>query len=229
MNDIILKLVARNVEGKKVAKVRDDGFVPSVVYGDKFEPISTQSSLVETSKVVSTAGKHTPINLLIDGKKTLAIIKDIDFSPVSHKLRHIAFHKINANDIIETEVSIVLVDEGNSPAERTGLIILQALETIEVKAKPANLPESIELSVLGLTDVDDRLTVADIKLPKDVEFSDVEQDMDLVIASVYEPSALQSANESAGGEAEPEDAVEVASTEPSSAEVDGAKTEQKLE
>lgn len=229
MNDILLKLAARKIEGKKVAKVRDDGFVPSVVYGDKFEPISTQSNLIETVKVVADAGKHTPVNLVIDGKKTLAIIKSIDFSPVSHKLRHIAFHKINADDIVETEVSIVLIDEGNSPAERAGLVILQALETVEVKAKPANLPESIEISVLGLANVDDRLTVADIKLPKDVVFSDAEQDMELVIASVYEPSALQAANEAAGGEAEPEDAAEVATAEVPNAAVDGEKAAPKSE
>jgi large subunit ribosomal protein L25 len=229
VNDISLKLAARKIEGKKVEKIREDGFVPSVVYGDKYEPISTQSGLVETAKIVAAAGMHTPINLIIDGKSTLAIIKSLDFSPVKHKLRHIAFHKIDANDIIETEVAIVLTDEGNSPAERVGLIILQALETIEVKAKPADLPESIELSVLGMVNVDDRLTVGDIKLPKGVEFADADQDLELVIANVYETSALQAANEAAGGEAEPEDAEEVVSTEVVEAADDNKEVEAKTE
>lgn len=213
MNNISLELTTRNLEGKKVSKIRENGQIPSVLYGDKFEPLSTQSNFAETAKVVAIVGKHTPVNVLIDGKKSLAIIKSLDFSPVTHKLRHIAFHKINANDVIETEVSIVLTGEGDSPAERAGLVILQALESIEIKAKPADLPEHLELSVLGLTNEDDRLTVGDIKLPKGVEFADNDQDLDLVIANVYEPSALQAANEAAGGEAEPEDAEAVASTE----------------
>lgn len=225
MDNISLKLDARKLEGKKVKEVRKMGLVPSVVYGDKFEVTSTQSPVIETMKVVRDAGKHTPINLNIDGKKMLAIVKNVDFSPIGHKLRHIEFHKINANDVVETEVSIVLVDKGDNPAEKAGLVILQALETIEIKAKPANLPESIELSVAKMTNVDDRLTIKDIKLPKGVEFADAEQDLDLVIANVYEPSALKASNEASGGEAEAEDAEQVASTEVHEDEVTVEKTE----
>ena len=54
------------------------------------------------------------------------------------------------------------------------------------------------------------MTVGDIKLPEGVEFAENEQDTDLVIANVYEPGALQAANDAAGGEAEPEAAEEVA-------------------
>ena len=213
MSDISLKLDARTAEGKKLAKLRKEGFAPSVVYGGQDKPLSTQSGLVETLKVVHAAGKHTPINLIIDGKKKLAIIKNIDFDPVHHNLQHVAFHTIKQNDVITTEVQIELVDRDKSEAERIGLVILQALETIEIKAKPADLPESIELSVASLATDEDKLLVSDIKLPKGVEFADVDQDMDLVIANVYEPGALQAANEAAGGEAEPEVAVEVPSVE----------------
>lgn len=212
MNEISLKLNTRTIEGKKVSKLREQGFVPSVIYGDKTQPVSAQSPLIETQKVVSLAGKHTPVNITLDGKKMLAIIKSIDFSPTAHKLRHVAFHKINANDVVTTEVAIELIGMGESPAEKAGLVILQALDTVEIKAKPADLPESIKLSVVKLINPDDRLTVADIVLPKGVSFADVEQDTELVIANVYEPSALQAANEASGGEAEVGDAQEVEAT-----------------
>lgn len=200
MNDISLKLDERTLEGKKVAKLRHEGFIPSIVYGGQSEPILAQSPAVETTKLVRTAGKHTPINLIIGGKKKLAIIKDIDIDPIRHELRHVAFHTIKQNDIISAEVPIVLIGEGESIAEKAGLVILQAIEQIEVKAKPADLPESIELSIVNLATDDDKLTVADIKLPSGVEFADMDQDMDLAIASVYEPSALQAANDAAGGD-----------------------------
>lgn len=207
MNDILLKLYKRTLEGKAVKKLRDEDIVPSVVYGGHNKPFLAQSPIVETAKVVAVVGKHTPINLMIDDKKKLAIIKSIDFDPVKHKLRHIAFHTIRQNDIITTEVPIILTGQGESQAERAGLVVLQAIEKIEVKAKPADLPESIELSIINLATEDDKLTVEDIKLPNGVEFADVDQDMDLVIANVYEPSALQAANEAAGGEAEAETEV----------------------
>lgn len=208
MNEITLKLDKRTAEGKKIAKLRNDGFIPSVVYGGQAQPIMTQSPSVETTKVIKAAGKHTPVSLTIDGKKKLAIIKDVDVDPVKHNYRHIAFHTINQNDTITTEVPIILSGKGESVAERAGLVILQAIEHIEVKAKPADLPESIELSIINLATDEDKLMVGDIKLPSGVEFADVDQDMELVIANVYEPSALQAENEAAGGETEPESEAE---------------------
>ncbi|HUC96719.1 MAG TPA: 50S ribosomal protein L25 [Candidatus Saccharimonadales bacterium] len=204
-----MKLEARIAEGKKLAKLRDDGFIPSVVYGGHDQPIMTQSKQVETSKVVHTAGRHNPINLTIDGKKKLVIIKSIDMDPVKHTLRHVAFHTIKQSDVITTEVPIILVGQGESMAERAGLVILQAIEHIEIKAKPADLPESLELSIINLATAEDKISISDIKLPEGVEFADAEQDMELVIANVYEPSALQAANEAAGGEAEAEEESEV--------------------
>ena len=202
MSDITLKLDTRTLEGKKVAKLRQDGFVPSVVYGGSIKPINTQSALVETTKVAATAGKHTPVHLTIDGKKKLAIIKSIDRDPVKHQVRHVAFHAIKQNEIITTEVPIHLVGEGESEAEKAGLVVLQAIEHVEIKAKPADLPEALEISIAGLTTTEDKLTLGDITLPSGVEYADLEQDLDLVVANVYEPSALQAANDAAGGDAE---------------------------
>lgn len=201
MNEFSLKLDTRTASGKKVAGLRREGQVPSVVYGGQDIPVSTQSAIVETTKVVHAAGKHSPVTITINGKKQLAIIKTIDIDPVKHSILHLAFHTINRNDIITTEVPIVLIGEGESAAEKAGLIILQAIERIEVKGKPAALPESIELSIVKLAEAEERLTVADLKLPEGIVFADIDQDLDLVIASVYEPAALEAANEAAAGDA----------------------------
>jgi large subunit ribosomal protein L25 len=201
-HDFSLKLDARTVSGKKVSQLRRDGLVPSVVYGGKAEAINTQSSLVETTKVAQGAGKHSPVHLTIDGKKKLAIIKSIDFDPLKHRVRHVAFHTIKQNEVIAAEVPIHLIGMGESEAEKAGLVVLQALEHIQIKAKPADLPEALEISVAELASTEDKLTLGDIKLPEGVEYADQEQDLELVIANVYEPSALQAQNEAAAGEAE---------------------------
>lgn len=208
MSDITLKLDNRTVAGKKVAKLRQQGIVPSVVYGGSVEPINTQSGIVETTKVAHHAGKHSPVNLTIDGKKRLAIIKNIDFDPVKRSVRHVSFHAIKQNEVITTEVPIHLVGMGESEAEKAGLVVLQAIEHIEIKAKPASLPEALELSVAELASTDDKLTVGDIKLPEGVEFADQEQDLELVVANVYEPSALQAQNDELAGTAESAEDVE---------------------
>lgn len=202
MNEISLTLNDRTAVGKHVHALRKQGVTPSVVYGGKNEAISMQSGAVETAKVVKAAGKHTPVHLIIDGKKKLAIIKTIDFDPVKHSLRHVAFHTIKQNEKITTEVGILLKGEGESAAEKAGLIVLQAIEKIEVRALPAQLPEHLEVSIAQLETHEDKVLLSDIVLPKGVEFADIDQDMTLVVANVYEPSALQAANDAAGGDAD---------------------------
>lgn len=225
MSNISLKLDERTVTGKKLAQLRKAGLVPSVVYGGQSEPLSMQSDIVSTTKVTRTAGKHSPVDLVIGGKKKLAIIKSIDIDPVKRQLRHVAFHMIKQNEVITTEVPIILVGIGESTAEKAGLVVLQAIESIEIKAKPADLPSSLEMSIVDLADTEDKLTLADITLPSGVEYADLEQDTSLVVANVYEPSALQAANEASGGEAEAvtEVAAENGSEEPQDAKAESSQ------
>lgn len=86
--------------------------------------------------------------------------------------------------------------------------MLQALESVEVKAKPADLPEALEISIAHLATDEDKILLSDITLPEGVEYADAEQDLDLVIANVYEPAALEAANEAAAGDAVDEAQVE---------------------
>ena len=225
---IILKIEAREVHGKKVAKLRKQGLVPGIVYGADMEPTSVQAAEGEVAKVVKAAGRHTPVQLM-GKKRRIAMIKDVDRDPVKHTIRHVSFHAVRADEPVLAEVPIRLVGEGESVAERGGLVILQALEKIEVKALPLELPEALEVSILDLAEAGDRVTVADIKVPADVEIVDNEEErqtvMDLVVASVYEPSALQAANDAAGGDAEDASADEVESENGSEEPADKAAKE----
>ncbi len=216
---ITLNIQPRELHGKKVAKLRKEGLTPGVVYGADVEAYSVQVESREAVKVVRAAGKNTPVHLT-GAKKRIAMIKDIDMDPVRHEIRHISFHAVKANEPVVADIPIRLVGQGESEAEKAGLIVLQSLDKIEVKALPMDLPESFEVSIVGLKEEGERLTVADVEVPKGVEIidnvdegHDGEEDerqtiMDLVIASVYEPAALEAANEAAGGDAEDESEVE---------------------
>lgn len=204
---INLSLDKRTEQGKKAAKLRKQGIVPGVIYGQGFEPIMVQSEYNVIEKAVREAGKHTPVYATIDGKKKITMIKDIDRDPVKARIRHVSFHAVKADEVVTAEVPIRLMGEGESEAEKAGLVVLQAIEEIEIKAKPADLPEALEVSIVNLATTEDKLTLADITLPKGVEFADAEQDLELVLANVYEPAALQAANEAAGGDAEDESEV----------------------
>ena len=216
---ITLTLEARTLRGKKVSNLRKKGIVPAIVYGQGIEPQLVQSPYNIVERTVAEAGYHTPVHLNLDGKKRIAMIKDVERDPVKARIIHVSFHAVKANEIVTAEVPIELADSGESDAEKAGLVILQAIESIEVKAKPAVLPAVLPVSVLKLKTNEDKLTLADIVLPAGVEFADAEQDLELTVASVYEPAALEAANNAAGGDAI-EEAAEDVPTEHGEGEAD---------
>lgn len=205
---INITLNERTEQGKKVARLRKEGLVPGVVYGQGFSPILVQSPYGELEKVIHAAGRHTPVHTTIGNKKRITMIKNVDYEPVKAQIRHVSFHAVKANEVVTAEVPIRLLGEGESEAEKAGLVVLQAIDQVVVKAKPADLPDVLEVSTAGLVSTEDKLTLSDITLASGVEYADNEQDLDLVLANVYEPAALQAANESAGGDAEDESEVE---------------------
>ena len=221
---ISIKVDPREVFGKKVTQLRRQGLTPGIVYGPGMDPLAVQVESIELNKVVAQAGKHSPVHLT-GSKRRIAMIKDVTIDPTRNAIRHVSFHAVKADEPVEAEVPIKLVGEGESEAERAGLVILQSLEKVNVKALPMDLPSELDVDITGLTDAGDRVTVGDVKIPANVELvdkiaaeadaNDDDEDAekpsvtDLVVATVYEPSALQAANEAAAGDAEPGDESEV--------------------
>ena len=217
---ITLKIEKREILGKKVRALRRQGLTPGVVYGAGMESVAVQAEASEVSRVYKAAGKHSPVQLT-GLKRRIAMIKDVEMHPTrTGEILHISLHAVRADEPVIAEVPIELVGKGESAAERAGLIVLQAIEKIEIKALPMDLPEVLKVSLEKLEKEGDRVTVGDIILPAGVEL--VEHDdgregtadddvtvKDLVVASVYEPAALEAANDAAAGDSDTADADQV--------------------
>lgn len=212
MAEYNLSLEKRELTGKKLKSLREKGFIPSVVYGGK-EPVLAASEYVSTEKVLEKAGYHSPIELSIGSKKQLAIAKDVQVDPVSRKIINIEFQAISANEVVEATTPIVIINfEASEASKIYHFAIIQALEEISVKAKPADLPKELEIDATKLVEVNDKLTVSDIVLPSGVTFADKELDMNQVVASLYDPAAeaeKREAEEAAAAEAGPVEAADV--------------------
>ncbi|MBQ3441500.1 50S ribosomal protein L25 [Candidatus Saccharibacteria bacterium] len=195
MAEYSLALKKREITGKKLKNLRADGMIPSVVYGDG-EPILTASEYVASEKVLNEAGYHSPIDLDIDGKKQLAIVKDVQLDPVTRKIVNVEFHAVSADAAVEATTPIVIINfEASEASKIYHFAMTQALEEIDVKAKPADLPKELTVDASGLKEVDDKLVLSDIVLPAGVEFADKEMSSDQVVASLYDPAAEAAARE----------------------------------
>lgn len=225
MQEILLEVNKREVTGKAVKRLREDGMVPAVIHDHGKESLHVQGNYLEVLKAYQKAGKHHPVSLKAGDRNYTVLIRDIDVDPRKHQLRHVVFNAVKANEKVDAEIPVrVRFSEGNesTPAERAGLIVLNQLEAVEVEALPRDLPDFLEFDGEKLVAVGDSAMVADLIVPAVVT---VKTDSSHPLATVFEPSALQAANDAAGGTPE-EEAVAEEGAEATEGE---AKLEEKKE
>lgn len=204
MDEIIVQLEDRDVTGKAVKRLRDQGVVPAVIHDHGKASVIVQGNYVDIAKAYQKAGKHHPVSVKAGKKQYMALVKSVDFDPKKHLIRHVVFNAVKANEKVEAEIPVHIKfaeDNDSTPAERAGLVVLHQLEVVEVEAFPMSLPEALYFDGEKLIEVGDVATVADL-LP--VEGVIVKTDSAHPLATVFEPSALQAANDAAGGDAEEE-------------------------
>ena len=155
----------RKITGRKVKSLRKSGFVPANVFGKDIKSATIQIKAVDFTKFRKEAGESTLVYLSLEGEKESrpVMIHEITTHPVSGQILHIDFHQVNLKEKTTAEVIIKLT--GESPAEKEKLgILVQQLGELEVEALPADMPESIEVSVASLAAEGDTVLVKDIKL-----------------------------------------------------------------
>lgn len=207
MEDVVIELQPREITGKAVKRLRTEGLVPAVIHDHGKPSVHVTGIYLDLVKAYRSAGKHHPVQLKAGAQQFTALIKGVDFDPKKHTLRHVVFNAVKANEKVTAEIPVhIKYDEGNdaSPAERAGLVVLHQLETVEVEAVPSKLPDELLFNGEVLTAVGDHATVADLIVPEGVV---IKTDPTHQLAAVFEPSALQAANDAAGGDATEEEAV----------------------
>jgi large subunit ribosomal protein L25 len=224
-DQITLAVEMRDTLGKGVQRLREQGIVPGVIHDHGKSSVHVQAEYQALHKAYVAAGKHHPLEITAGGKKYTTIVKDVTYDPRYHAITHVVFGAVKANEKVDAAIPVHPVyGEGNdaSPAERTGLIVLTQLDTVQVKALPKDLPDQLTYDAEKLVQVGDQVTVADLLVPSGVE---VEAEPQQVLATVFEPSALAAANDEAGGTATAADELAVDAEHESSAQEDTQKDE----
>lgn len=202
--DITLALEKRTVVGKQVRALRREGKVPAVIHNHGKDSIVVDAPFIEITKTYEKAGKHHPVDLKVGDDKYLAIIKDVDLDPRKNTLRHVVFNAVRQNEKVQTEVPIHF--EGDSAAEKAGLMLLPQLEAVEVEATPRNLPDEIVVSVDALAEIGDKIHVSDLTAPDGVTIlTDSEHP---VISVIETPAQISEESETETAEGDESDGAE---------------------
>jgi len=137
----------RSETGKKVAKIyRKNGQVPAILYGGDVSIMFVVNEK-DLKPLVYTPTVHI-VNLNIDGKSYEAILKDIQFHPVSDKILHIDF--LHIFDDKKVTVSLPVLLKGLSEAAKQGGKVMLITRKLKANGFPQELPEMLEIDITNL-------------------------------------------------------------------------------
>lgn len=172
----------RTVLGRQVKQLRQQGWVPGVMYGHNFTPMSLQFERRGLRQVLSQVGGSQIISIKVKGVKQpeMALLRDMQRDPIRGTFLHVDFYRVDMAERLTAEVPLVIVGESPVAAQGDG-VLLYGLSTIEVECLPSDLVDAIEVDLADLVEIDQAIHVSDLAVPAGM---DVLTDLDEMIVRV---------------------------------------------
>jgi large subunit ribosomal protein L25 len=157
-SDNKLTVEVRTEFGKGFARrLRAAGKIPAVIYGHGTEPQHVALPGHETALIIRKANQV--LDLQIGGKSQLALVKDVQKDPVHQIIEHLDLIVVRAGEKVVVDIPVHL--EGESAPETS---VNQDANTISLEVEATHIPESVTVSIEGLTE-GSHILAKDVKLP----------------------------------------------------------------
>lgn len=143
------EVAATSADQKRALKaMRKNDEIPAVLYGG--EKVSHFIITKDSVRNLVYSPEIFVVELSIDGKKTMAIVKDIQFQPVTDAIMHMDFMEVSDSKPVVMEVPVVL--EGHAEGVKAGGKLSLQMRKLKVKALYTAIPEKLHINVdhLGL-------------------------------------------------------------------------------
>lgn len=150
---------ARTEFGKGFARrLRAAGKIPAVIYGHGTEPLHVALPGHETALILRKANQV--LDLQIDGKSQLALVKDVQKDPVRQIIEHLDLIVVRKGEKVTVDIPVHI--EGESAPDTS---VNQDSNTISLEVEATHIPESVTVSIEGLTE-GSQILAGDVKLPE---------------------------------------------------------------
>jgi len=202
-----LDVSKRTTMKKKVNALRSQNIIPGVIFGKGFEPLPVQVRYKDFELLYKKIHGTSMFDLNVEGETMKALVHSLQRDKLSHRIRHIDFHKVDLKEKVSVEVPLVLV--GQSTLEEDGLgVVSQQAMTLHVKCLPKDIPNEIEVDRALIQTKEGVIHVSDIKLPKGVALVS-ESEKERILAAFMVARAAEAKHEEGASTEE-----STASTEP---------------
>ena len=182
-----LQAEKRDETGKGVARrLRADGRVPGVLYGQGVEPVALSVDAREMFHILhGAAGANALVDLVVDGSEHLVLAREIQRDYIHNSLIHIDFLAVSRTQMIT--VNVPVVETGEAAGVKEGGVVEHHLREVAVECFPQDVPDQIEIDISEL-ELGDMVHVSDLVAPKGVTILTNFED---AVLSIITPAVLR--------------------------------------
>ena len=188
MTTSVLQVEPRTIIGRGLTELRNQGYVPAVLYGQGSEAQALQVNARDLDRMLAHGGAYSLVSLSIEGVKEpqMALVREVQRYPTRPAVVHVDFYSVVMTDMLEADVPVVIV--GESPAVLNDeAAIVQNVDSVQVQCLPGNLPSSFELDISVLERSDQNILLSDIVVPAGVEILDHLETVAISLAAARAP------------------------------------------
>lgn len=202
-----LTIEKRDASGKSpvARRLRQIGRVPGVLFGSD-DPVAFSVDALEAAAVRRHGA--TLLDVTLDGKTQLAVVKEFQLHPVRGDIVHIDLQSVRMDQRVKTVAQVELY--GDCPGVKAGGVLTQGARELSIESTPSDIPDSIRIDV-SLVDLGETLILRDVTPPPGVNFLD---DPGQMVVAISVPRGAKGARKGASSEDAGEPAAEAGSAEP---------------
>jgi large subunit ribosomal protein L25 len=189
-----LQANVRTAFGKGASrKLRVTNHIPAVVYGHGGETQHVALPAHELTLLVRH--KNVLIDLDIEGKKELVLVKDVQKDYVRQIIEHVDLVIVRKGETVTVNIPVVMIGH-----PFPGTVALIEHQTLTVEAEATQIPEHIEIDVTGMTE-HTHVSAKDVTLPEGVTLHLDPETIVIAVQNVPRPDALDDEAPAAAAEA----------------------------
>jgi len=182
----------RTVQGKQVRQLRQEGWVPGVMYGHGFEPLSLQFEERKLGRLLSHVSGSQLIGIKVADQKEpeMALVRDVQRDVIKGTILHVDFYRVQMTERLTAEIPLAIVGESPVIHQHEG-ILLQGISAIEVECLPGDLVDEIAVDLSDLEEIGQGVYVRDLAIPSGIDVLTDPDEMIVRVVAMAEEEVIE--------------------------------------
>ena len=180
------KVIERSKDTGSTNSLINKGMIPGIVYGKGTEPIKIAFENKVLLKLMHSGSFYSTIlDLDLEGKTEKVLPKQLQYHPVTDKLIHFDFLRVQNDTKVTVEVPVVFLNQDICPGLKKGGVLNLVRREVLLSCNANNIPDNLQFDLTN-SEIGDSIKISNINLPEGVKPTIT--DRDFVVATLVPPT-----------------------------------------